>query len=621
MKEDIAPIQPAFVVGSAGHIDHGKTSLIRALTGIDLDVLPEEKERGITIALGFTHKQLPSGKRIAFVDVPGHERLIRTMIAGAVGIDAVLFCVSAAEGVMPQTREHLDILGLLGVEKGVVAITHADAVDSELAELAADEVKEALAGSFLEHSQIILTSSISGRGLEELEAALEALPAKKRDSSGPYRLPVDRVFVQKGFGAVVTGTSYSGEVCEGDELLLLPQDRRLRVRGIEVHGEGRKRAVAGERTALNLAGVDAQDIPRGSVLVTPKSTCATPILDVHYQQLPKAPTIENRARLRLLLGTTEVLAIADKISSGDSLQPGEKAWLQLRCETPVACLPGDRFILRRESPLQTLGGGQVTDPWAKRLRKKDKEALPGLLQRMKEGDSVAWVERAGPAGLSREEAVARIGEEVPGATWLGDRLLSDTQIEGLRGAMLSELDKAHTALPLSPGIPRRSLHKGLLLQLSISAFEALIEQMAETGEICMEGPRLRLPQWVVTLSPQDQSATEALLAQLKRAGLDPPQLSDIQFSSSDAEALVAFLVTDNRIYRIAGRLYSGEAIVRLKAEVKKLLAQEGELSPGRFKTLTGLSRKGAIPLLEFLDQEGLTKRVGDVRVAATSCSP
>jgi selenocysteine-specific elongation factor len=432
---------------------------------------------------------------------------------------------------------------------------------------------------------------------------------------------VDRVFVQKGFGCVVTGTSHSGAIEEGDELLLLPQGQTVRVRGLEVHGEARKRAVAGERTAINLAGVDAHDLARGCVLVSPKSLEARSILDVRYRHLQSAPVMENRARVRLLLGTAEVLAVAEKISPGESFQPGEEIWVQLRCDRPIVCHPGDRFILRRESPLTTLGGGAIVDPWATRLRKKEKDALLSLLSRMDTGDSCARVERAGAGGLSREEAKSRSLFETKDASWLGDRLLSNTEIRRAQATLLQVLAKAHTALPLSPGIPQRSLKKGALLQLSAPAYDALIGRLAAKEELCMEGGRLRLPDWSVKLSTEDQAASETLKSQLKKGALDPPPLSEITLACSDPEALIALLVSQKELYRIAGRLYEVTPIEDLKHAVSKLLSEEGELSPGRFKALTGLSRKGAIPLLEFLDQEGLTKRVGDVRVAATSCSP
>lgn len=619
MSDSKIPIVPAFVVGSAGHIDHGKTSLIRALTGVDLDALPEEKERGITIALGFTAKVLSSGRRLSFVDVPGHERLVRTMISGAVGFDAVLFCVSANEGVMPQTQEHLAILNLLGIAHGIIALTHADCVEADLAELALEEVREAVAGSFLRDAPIVLTSATTGQGIAELEAALEALPQQNRDTSGPYRLAVDRCFVQKGFGSVVTGTSQSGTVAVGDELHLLPQGKKVRVRGLEVHGESREKAYAGERTAVNLAGVDAESISRGCVLASLKSLEAHAILDVHYRHLESAPALENRDRVRLLLGTSEVLAVVEKITPGP-IQGDTPNWIQLRCEKPIAAQPGDRFVLRRESPLTTLGGGQVVDPWANRLKKGDRSDRVDLLERMKAGDHTARVESAGLGGLDSEAAQHRLHTAPAPADWLGDRLVGAPQIEALSEALLKVLRKAHADLPLSPGIPRRSLKKGVLLALSSAAVDGLIARLAHAGDLCLDGALVRLPDWQVKLDPKDAKAAEKLVVGLNSGALDPPKLADLQWPCSDPDALVALLVAQGRLVRISGRVYADKALAALKISVSALLAEKGEMAPAQFKALTGLSRKNAIPLLEYLDQVGLTQRVGDVRVAATSGS-
>lgn len=620
MNDTLTERRPAFVVGSAGHIDHGKTSLIRALTGVDLDALPEEKERGITIALGFTAKDLPSGRRLSFVDVPGHERLVRTMISGAVGFDAVLFCVSATEGVMPQTQEHLSILNLLGIENGLIVLTHADCVEPELAELAMEEVREAAIGSFLENAPILLTSSTTGQGIKELELALDALPQRARNATGPYRMAVDRSFVQKGFGSVVTGTTQSGSIGIGDELHLLPQDQKVRVRGLEVHGESRERAYAGERTAVNLAGIDSGNISRGCVLASPNSLEAHAILDVYYRHLKNAPRLEDRARVRLLLGTSEVLAVVEKIASTEAIQGGEKAWIQLRCEQPIATKPQDRFVLRRESPLTTLGGGEVVDPWATRLKKKDREERLLLLERMKKGEDLARIESAGLKGLSLEQAKQRL-KAVPHADrWLNDRLVGDPQTQRLAKALLLALTSAHAALPLSVGIPRRSLQKGLLQELSNNAVDALIEHLAEDKKICIEGGLIRNPDWTVVLNAKDSLAAKQLVKRLEQSPLDPPKLSDIEVSCSDLDALVALLVAQEKLNRIGSRLYAADAINRLKTNVTDLLREEGEMSPARFKVLTTLSRKNAIPLLEYLDQQGVTKRVGDIRVAPTSDS-
>jgi selenocysteine-specific elongation factor len=344
------------------------------------------------------------------------------------------------------------------------------------------------------------------------------------------------------------------------------------------------------------------------------------ILDVHYRHLKNAPRLENRARVRLLLGTSEVLAVVEKIGDTEAIQGGEKAWIQLRCEQPIATKPHDRFVLRRESPLTTLGGGEVVDPWATRLRKKDREERLLLLERMKTGEDQARIESAGLKGLAPEQAKKRLKDFPPADQWLNDRLVGHPQTQRLANALLSALTNAHTALPLSVGIPRRSLQKGLLQELSNNAVDALIDRLAEDEKICVEGGLIRSPDWAVVLNEKDSLAAKSLVKLLEQSPLDPPSLSDIEVSCSDVDALMALLVAQEKLHRIGDRLYAADAINRLKTNVKDLLREEGEMSPARFKALTTLSRKNAIPLLEYLDQQGVTKRVGDTRVAATSGS-
>jgi len=621
MEKRSSDLTPAFVVGSAGHIDHGKTSLIRAITGVDLDVLPEEKERGITISLGFTHKTGPDGRTLAFVDVPGHERLVRTMIAGAVGIDAVLFCVSAAEGVMPQTQEHLDILSLLGVAQGVIAITHCDSVDEDLIELCIEETRDTFTGTFLEHAPIIQTSAPDGTGIREVEETLHALPIQPRDTAAEFRMSIDRVFAQKGFGSIVTGTAQSGRVEEGDELILLPAEKKVRVRGIEVHGEARKAASAGERTALNLAGTERNNLKRGMALSAPESVSAHSILDVDYRHLPSAPTLKNKARVRLLLGTREVLCVVDRIDLEKNLEGGENALLQLRCEVPMYVLPGDRFILRRESPMTTLGGGIVIDPWAPRFKANQRIETVQELSHIKSGDETPRIERAGFSGLDKKQTRLRLSSEPKDSVWIGENLFSLKQKEQLSLSLISAVRNGHKALPLSEAIPKRSLKKGLLLEMRPESFDALIETLHKEGQLDSTGPSVKIPGWKPNISTKQQAVIDALLHQLKADGLSPQKLADIPLDKEQINEIVALLVSREKIHRIGGLLYEDSVIQKLIREIEDLLEKEKELSPGRFKELTKLSRKSAIPLLEFLDNKGVTKRLGNIRVSPTSYSP
>lgn len=612
--------EATFVIGTAGHIDHGKTSLVRALTGRNLDVLPEEKERGITIALGFTHKKLDSGRRFAFVDVPGHERLIRTMVSGAAGIDAVLFCVSATEGVMPQTQEHLDILQLLGVSHGVVALTHCDLVEDELAELATEELRELLADTFLHSAQIIRTSALEETGLKALETALEALPLRARNNEQSYRLPIDRVFQKKGFGAVVTGTALSGSVAEGEEMTLYPSTDAVRIRGIQVHEESRKTAHSGERTALNLAGIEGQALKRGMVVASTDFPEPSAVLDVRYRHLANAPRLKKGSRVRLLIGTSEILAVTDLIDPVDEILPGQEAWVQLRCECPVLALPSDRFVLRLESPLLTLGGGEIVDPWAPRFRSKNRPEVHSQLKRLHAGDFGVFLERGGVAGLSRASALERLGNHTENFLQLADRMLTEPQLQALEDRLIEDLGAQHKSLPLAAGIPRRSLRKSIFLELSTAAFDALISRLNQADRLREDGPRVRLPDWTVQLGEDEESAVEHLMGRLNAAKWAPPDPSEIRPNCEDPDGLIAHLVTVGQIHRIGGKLYSAEAITLLQTEVQRILDTEGSMSPGRFKELTTLSRKPAIPLLEYFDAIKVTKRSGDTRIAATSYS-
>ena len=585
----------AFVVGTAGHIDHGKTSLVRALTGIDLDRLPEEKERGITIALGFTALELPGGRIASFVDCPGHERLVRTMIAGATGIDAVMLCVSSVEGVMPQTREHLDILQLLGIQHGVIVLTMCDLADEEMRELASEDVRDAIEGTFLEDAPLLYTSAETGEGLDAVRAALDAGSARIRSAEGPFRLPVDRNFVQRGFGVVVTGTALSGAVKDGDDLIILPAGQKARVRGIQVHGEKHGESRAGLRTALNLAGPAREELPRGTVIAS-SGVPVTSMLDVSLSLLDDAP-LEDGDRVRLLLGTAEVMANVHLVGP----------YAQVRTSEPVVALPGDRFILRRESPITTLGGGEVLDPWAPRLRKRDHDTAEAQLARLERGDRAVYLERAGLPGLSLKEAR---GRGVDGVA-LSDRVFSQHAITQHTETLLAQLRDFHDQNPLALGAPRRSLKRSRLEALGNAAFDALLER---TEGILLEGPRVRLPDWAVTLTDQQSRERDRLLKVLNDQGWEPLKFEELHEHDFE-RPLVEWLLDTQVLTRVAGRLYLNTTLDALKVRVREVLAERGEFTPGDFKELTGLSRRGAIPLLEWLDAQKVTRRQGDVRVS------
>jgi selenocysteine-specific elongation factor len=601
------------VIGTAGHIDHGKTSLVRALTGDDLDQLPEERARGITIALGFTHLRLPDGREAAFVDVPGHERLVRTMIAGATGLDAALLCVSAVDGVMPQTREHLAILDLLGLQAGVVALTMSDLVDEETLELAQLDVEELVEGTFLEGAPIVPTvAGDSLRGIGDLVAALSDLPAVARGADGPLRLPIDRAFVRQGFGTVITGTLRSGALSDGDEVVILPEGTRARVRGLQVHGQAVEVAEPGQRTAANLAGVERDDLARGCVVAHPDTLAPASILDATLHTLPDAPALAQGARVRLLAGTAEVMAVLSVLSADgaidpDQLEPDAHHRVQLRTEAPIVVLPGDRIIVRRESPVSTLGGGRVLDPWAPRARRRDHARIDAEVAALEAGDTGVLLRRAGDAGLSPAEAQLR---RVTDGVLLGERLLDPTRVAALELGLLSALDAFHAERPLAPGAPRRELHRPPVGHLPQRADDALLDRLVASGAVALDGPRMRRPDFAVRLTDDQRSRSEALEAELRAAGLEGPKASDLLAREPE---LTHLHLESGRFVRVADKLLHGARLEALVASVRAWFLDHDALSATDFKALTGLSRKHAIPLLEWLDAQRVTARHGDSR--------
>ncbi len=596
------------IIGTAGHIDHGKTSLVKALTGVNLDRSPEEKQRGITISLGFTHLDLPTGRRAAFVDVPGHEKLIRTMIAGATGLDAVVLCVAANEGVMPQTREHLDILGLLGLERGLIALTKCDLVDEEMLELAKMDVEETVAGTFLENAPLLCTSvGDQPTGLDALTTAIAGFVNDDRSTDDWFRLPIDRAFIQRGFGTVVTGTARGGTLEDGSPVWIQPLGTASRVRGVQVHGESVQSASAGQRTAVNLAGIERDDLARGMVVLNNPDIDPASVLDTKVKLLPNAPTIESGGHVRLLLGTAEVLAVADVL--GDShLQAGQEHWVQLRTETPIVAFPGDRFIVRRESPLETLGGGVILDPWAKRARKKHHEPIRADLEQLAAGKTDVLLHRAGPAGLSPEQANIR---HIRDGVVLGDRVLHQKHVTRMAGHLLEALQEWHSKHPLEAGAPRRTLHAGALAALSEKAFDALIGHQVDAGTIQTHGPKCRLADFSVELDEGQIQARDTMRQTLKDAEYEGVLFSEL---IAEPDGLLQLLLDAGEAERVGERVVHAQALATLTERVQQFFSTQDSLTPADFKAITGLSRRTAIPLLEWLDATGITRRDGNTRV-------
>jgi selenocysteine-specific elongation factor len=639
------------VVGTAGHIDHGKTALVRALTGIDTDRLREEKRRGITIELGFAHLALPDGSVAGVVDVPGHERFVRSMAAGAGGIDLVVLVIAADEGVMPQTREHLDICRLLGVPRGVVALTKSDllpALGPGWLALLEQDVREATRGTFLEGGPIVPVSSTTGEGLDRLVAELARLAAEvpERPADGPVFLPIDRAFSMKGFGTVVTGTLVSGEIREGDEVDLLPRSQGvggLRVRTLQVHGAGTARALAGQRTAVNLPGVEPAAIRRGQALVHPGVVPASSVLDVELTLLAAAPApLRHRARLLLHVGTAQVPATVALLDRGE-LAPGATALAQLRLGAPAAALPGQRFILRGFAVLEgrgkTLGGGRILAVAAPKRRRGRPEALRQL-EVLARGDVDARVaavlEMAGPAGLDLAALVGRTALAPRAASAAlerlgarGDAVLFDRERRAwaagriareLSARLLAAVDAFHAQRPLAAGVGREELRGRLPPIVDPRLFQRLLAQLDERGELVVEGDHARRRGHAAAAAGATGGLLKERLAEvLARGGLTPPWIAELPAavgaSADDVQALLKLLAAEGRAVRVSSELwFDARAVAGLRERLVDFLRDRKAITTQEFKDLVGATRKHVIPLAEHFDRERVTLRVGERRV-------
>lgn len=548
------------------------------------------------------------------MDVPGHERLIRTMVAGAAGLDAVLLCVSAVDGVMPQTVEHLGICRLLGVRQGAVVITMADLVDEDFLGLAIEDARDAVAGTFLESTPIVPFSAVSGRGREELLAVLASFTPAPRPANGPFRLPVDQVFVRPGFGTIVRGTAWSGELRDGATVHLAPGLGTARVRGVQVHGEAATVARAGQRVALNLAGVDREDLGRG-IVVASEALPEPHVVDVRYEHLPGASDLEDGAPIRLLLGTAEALGHVYFAEERERVGGRGRSYAQLRLDEPVPCLPGDRFVIRRPSPADTVGGGVVLDPWARRMRRRERVAWGEELKRLAAGQVAVYLERAGEEGLTVAETLLRCGSLERGRT-VGDRVFAPGVVGRLEGVLLESLATFHAAHPLALGAGRRELRRGRLAHLPDRVFDALVDRLVASGLAEVRGPLVRLTGFRVTLGAEQLARRDAILATVRAAGLEGcrPAALEEAHPGPETAALVHLLASGGALVQVANLGWVGaEALAGLAGAVRGWFAEHEQLSPSDFKELTGLSRRVAIPLLEWLDASGVTRRNGDVR--------
>jgi len=614
------------VVGTAGHVDHGKSTLLTALTGMDPDRLREERERGMTIDLGFAWVKLPNGGDIGFVDVPGHQDFIRNMLAGIGSIDAVLLVVAADEGVMPQTREHLAILGLLGIERGVIALTKRDLVDAEWAALAVSDVRAALRGTALAEAPLVEVSSTARLGLDELLQALERVlgeaPAR-RDVDRP-RLPVDRSFTMSGFGTVVTGTLLDGALTIGDEIAVLPGDRRGRIRGLQTHRRSLDVAQPGSRVAANVTGIDKQNISRGMVLARPGSLETTNLLAVRLALLASASAaLEHDEEVKVHVGTAETMARA-ALLEGPRVAPGETAWVQLRLSDPVAVAVGDRLVIRRPSPSETIGGGAVADLATVRLRRRaetvaalERRTAPSAASRLLASLDVPRTpaEAADRSGLSPAERDAATSELVGDgrAVALGDALVSHGALEALATHALRICAKAHRAMPLRAGASREEVRSAL--GLPAKRFSALVERLVVDKRLAERGSALALPSHQPRLSEDQERHWLSARAALAKDPLQPPSPAQLETDHGLDRELIAALAERGDVVRIGTEaVFLPEAVTRFARVVVDELAASGSITVARARDLSGSSRKHVLPLLQFLDDRGLTRRHGDDRI-------
>jgi selenocysteine-specific elongation factor len=644
------------IIGTAGHIDHGKTALVKALTGINADRLEEEKRRGITIDIGFAHLELPGPKgetlRLGFVDVPGHERFVRNMLAGVGGIDLVLLVIGADESIKPQTREHFDICRLLGIRRGITVLTKSDLVDADTLDVVRLEVEEFVRGSFLEGAPMVAVSSKTGAGIEELKRAMVSVAAElhAKDAGATVRLPIDRVFTMKGFGTVVTGTLVAGTVRKEQELEAIPSGRLLRVRGIEVHGHSAERAEAGQRTALNLAGVATEVLARGMVLTQPHTFAATSRIDARFSLLKSARVLKDRARVHFHASTAETVAevVIRGAATADvrerqaadqdqekKIRPGETAFVQLRLAEPLLLLPGDRFILRQFSPVITIGGGEVMDPWPmpKRTGVDVNEFLNTVAEGAPEVVLAARVARRGKGGLSVAQAIAETGwtkpqlERVSAKTLqakgggaierFGEVMVTAAIFDSAKKDALAAVAAFHKANPLVTGFGKEELREKL--ELGPEVFAAVLDALVRDKKLEMAGELVHAPGRGVEMKDEEAESKRTIEDAFAAAGLKVPALKDVlaglKVDRARAQKIVTLLLRDRVLVKVSEELvFHREALEGLRRMMAARKAQSAKIDVGAFKEMTGVSRKYAVPLLEWLDRERVTRRLGDERV-------
>ena len=628
------------VMGTAGHVDHGKTSLVKGLTGVDTDRLKEEKERGITIELGFASLTLPDGRTLGLVDVPGHERFVKNMVSGAAGIDLVVLVIGADEGVMPQTREHLHICSLLGIREGLVALTKIDLVEPDWLSLVTDDVRQFLQGTFLENSPIVTVSSATMAGFDELLQVLQKTASNVEEGAdaGIFRLPVDRIFTMKGFGTVVTGTLLSGRIDTGDEVEVYPRDIVTKIRGIQVHNQSVPYAESGQRTALNLQGVDKALVLRGDVLARPGTVFPTQRLDLFCDYLAGAGRkLKNRSLVRFHVGTSEVMARI-LLLEGDEWEPGQSGYAQLILASPIVAVAGDRYVIRSYSPVTTIGGGVILDPLPAKHKRYSPPVLAQLqsIHRGSENDrTMAIVERAGLKGITTTELVARTGYSTGRLRKIMESILSKREAllidreeerllwisayENLQERILERLRSFHERFPLKEGTPREELRTMLGFGIGPKLYHTALRDLEKAGQVVIDRENVRLSEHRVHLAGGLDRMRSEILKAYRESGLTVPSFKDVMepFAGrrSEALSLVQTMLKDGMLVKVTEDLYfHRDVLAKLREDYRAYLLREGKATPASMKELTGLSRKYIIPLMEYFDAAKLTIRTGDQRI-------
>jgi len=616
------------ILGTAGHIDHGKSALVKALTGIDPDRLKEEKERGITIDLGFADLAYPDGLTVGIVDVPGHERLVRNMLAGAGGIDIVLFVIAADEGIMPQSREHLAICNLLKIKSGLIVITKADLVEEDWAKLVSEEIRDFVKGTFLENAEIISVSSRTGKNIDLLKEKIHevALNVKPKLTKGLFRLPIDRVFTLKGFGTVVTGTAVSGNISVEDAVDILPSNISTKIRGLHSHGKAIKTAYAGQRVAINVSGVEKESLRRGDVVVMPERFSPTKALDATIELLKDSPVLKNKSLVHFHSGTAEVIAriiLYDR----DELKPGEGCFCQLRLQEPVIAMSGDRYIIRRFSPVETIGGGEILDAYPSKRKKSEGTGDLEVFEKGTLDEKIAMkIKKAGARGIPVSMIEGWINADIPSikdairslkekgtAVQFEDVLLHLSSVDAIKAGINKVLNQFHKQNPLKTGMAKEEVRAQLRVDQKI--FNSLIGAMKD---VVVDKDLLRSASFKVSLSEVDKGTETKIIMMLEQAGFQPPLkdelLTALKMQPKQLDDILKLMAKQGSLVRINETMYVAKPVYeKIITLLKEFFSKKKELTVAEFRDVLNTSRKYALPFLEYLDTQRITMRVGDVR--------